>query len=228
MGRRWISTKEAFDLVSAEYEKIGRYADEEVVFRVAEEALLKRLRYGALDSYAALCQIIDEPFSADEKRTELSDHVIPARFWRALDLTEPNGRELDWVSGDFSFEDDSSLFEIRGVAFNVRLDADNLPGLGNTNPADSQASLTLPDQNAGHAPTGRRPKWDWEGAIAHIVAIANQVDGLEGLSNGPFRQADVEREISEWFVGHFGEAPATSEVRKRASKIMAALAEAEN
>src|SRR5690606_9723641 len=118
---------------------------------------------------------------------------------------------IDWVSGDFGFRDASGFFDVHGVAFDVHLDADCLPGLSkNDSDKGAQGALTLPESHPQTLSPGRPPKWDWEGALAHIVAIANQADGLEGLSNGPFRQADIERAISGWFVSRCDEAPATS------------------
>lgn len=67
---------------------------------------------------------------------------------------------------------------------------------------------------------GRRPKWDWEGALAAVTAIANSVDGLP---TGLGAQAEVERFLAEYFSAHGGGSPAESELRKRASRIMQAI-----
>ena len=77
-----------------------------------------------------------------------------------------------------------------------------------------------PEQPAAEprrAGPGRTPKWDWEGALAAVVAEANSLDGLP---EGHGAQAAIERIIAD----HFGaEGPSESQVRLRAAKIMEAL-----
>lgn len=72
-------------------------------------------------------------------------------------------------------------------------------------------------QSDNRRPVGRPAKWDWEGAMAHVVALAQHPDGLP---TGPGAQARVEELISNWFVNEVQEAPASSQVRQRAAKIM--------
>jgi hypothetical protein len=66
---------------------------------------------------------------------------------------------------------------------------------------------------------GRPPKWDWEGAMAHVAAVANTPDGLE---TGPGAQAAIERLIADHFTRASDDAstPCESEIRKRAKRIM--------
>jgi hypothetical protein len=80
--------------------------------------------------------------------------------------------------------------------------------------AQSQATETL------RGGPGRPPKWDWEGALAAVTAIANSVDGLP---TGLGAQAEVERSLAEYFIAQSGASPAESELRKRASRIMQAI-----
>lgn len=82
--------------------------------------------------------------------------------------------------------------------------------------AQSQAVETL------RGGPGRRPKWDWEGALAAVTAIAN---GVDGLPIGLGAQAEVERLLAEYFTAQSGGAPSESELRKRASRIMQAIDE---
>jgi hypothetical protein len=65
-------------------------------------------------------------------------------------------------------------------------------------------------------PTGRPPKWDWEGALAFVISQAQQPDGLP---TGPGAQARLEKMMSDWFMGETGDAPAPSQIRQRASSI---------
>jgi hypothetical protein len=70
---------------------------------------------------------------------------------------------------------------------------------------------------------GRPPKYDWEGALAYVTAVANTPDGLE---TGPGAQAAIERLIADYFTraSNDGNAPCESEIRKRASRVMKAIA----
>lgn len=67
---------------------------------------------------------------------------------------------------------------------------------------------------------GRPPKWDWEGAMAHIVSIAQHPDGLP-LGDGA--QAQIESMFADWFFSKTGNSPATSQIRQRAQIIMASV-----
>lgn len=67
---------------------------------------------------------------------------------------------------------------------------------------------------------GRPPTHDWEGAIVHITMLANTPDGLP---EGKGAQAKVERFMRDWFIQETGDAPSDSEIRKRASRVMAGL-----
>lgn len=78
-------------------------------------------------------------------------------------------------------------------------------------------SALQPDLLDWRRSTGRPPRWDWEGALAHIVSLAQHPDGLP---TGPGAQARVEEMIAEWFVNEAGDSPSESQIRQRASKVM--------
>lgn len=78
-------------------------------------------------------------------------------------------------------------------------------------------SALQPDLLDWRRSTGRPPRWDWEGALAHIVSLAQHPDGLP---TGPGAQARVEEMIAEWFVSEAGDSPSESQIRQRASKVM--------
>ncbi|WP_347269707.1 hypothetical protein [Rhizorhabdus histidinilytica] len=78
---------------------------------------------------------------------------------------------------------------------------------------DSHRFQFLEPKNKG----GRSGKLDWEGALIHLIRLANTPDGLP-LGKGA--QAEIERIISAWFIRQTGKSPAESEIRKRASPIM--------
>jgi hypothetical protein len=64
---------------------------------------------------------------------------------------------------------------------------------------------------------GRPRQWDWDGAMAHIVAEAQKPDGLP---TGHGAQAKVEAMIAAWFEDQTGNSPAVSQIRSKASRIM--------
>ncbi|BAI97996.1 hypothetical protein Sj15T_23990 [Sphingobium sp. TA15] len=81
---------------------------------------------------------------------------------------------------------------------------------------DNHRSSFVESKNKG----GRPPTWDWEGALIHVTAIANTPDGLPSERGA---QARIEEIIHDWFIQAGGDAPADSEIRKRASAIMKGL-----
>ncbi len=64
---------------------------------------------------------------------------------------------------------------------------------------------------------GRPRKWDWDGALAHVVSQAQLPDGLP---TGPGAQAKIEMLIAEWFMDETGNAPAISQIRGKASRVI--------
>ncbi|WP_313809460.1 hypothetical protein [Sphingobium sp.] len=67
---------------------------------------------------------------------------------------------------------------------------------------------------------GRPRKWDWDGAMAHIVMLANKPDGLP---TGAGAQARIEEMLQQWFLDQSGDAPALSQIRQRAQKIVGGM-----
>jgi hypothetical protein len=67
---------------------------------------------------------------------------------------------------------------------------------------------------------GRPRKWDWDGALTHLLTVAQHPDGLP---TGPGAQAHIEKLIAEWFIASSGSSPTTSQVRTCAQRVMQAL-----
>jgi hypothetical protein len=80
-------------------------------------------------------------------------------------------------------------------------------------------------QTEMRARIGRPRVWDWDGATTYLLTIAQKLDGLP---TGPGAQAQIERLIAEWFTRETGDAPADSQVRQHATKIMRALKKPES
>lgn len=69
---------------------------------------------------------------------------------------------------------------------------------------------------------GRPGKWDWEGALIHLIAIANRPDGLP---EGKGAQARIVELMLDWFAANDGDGatPAESEIKSRARRVVEAL-----
>lgn len=72
---------------------------------------------------------------------------------------------------------------------------------------------------------GRPRVWDWDGALLHLLNVAQRPDGLPV---GPGAQAHVERLISEWFVDTTSNTPSPSQVRQHAARVMRAIGKPES
>ncbi len=74
--------------------------------------------------------------------------------------------------------------------------------------------------NEARAGIGRPKKWDWEGALANVIAVAQTPDGLP---TGQGAQARIEELIADWFIAETGNSPAVSQIRQRSASIMRTL-----
>lgn len=70
-----------------------------------------------------------------------------------------------------------------------------------------------PARNVG----GRPNKWDWEGAMIEL----SRLDAEGGTVNKTAPQ--LARHMRDWFIGHTGDAPADSEIRRRVKRYRDAL-----
>ena len=58
---------------------------------------------------------------------------------------------------------------------------------------------------------GRKSKWDWDGAVGHLLSVANSPDGLPDI------QADIERLVAAWFRDIVDDEPSESLIRNHVS-----------
>lgn len=134
------------------------------------------------------------------QRDELEEHL----FWDA---------EEHLASALFDRPDFSVL--LSGMCFELSAIEMLLP----TEKLTLNSSLVVTRGDQGRQ-LGRPAKWDWDAALAHIVALANKPDGLP---TGPGAQARIEELIAEWFIDRTGDAPAISQIRARAQKIVRSM-----
>jgi hypothetical protein len=136
-------------------------------------------------------------------------HDIPSRGA----LNETFFPDSDFIASEF--EEADFEVEIEGLSFEFETIQLLLP---NVELRQSAAFVTSPLES--QRPRGRPAKWDWEGALAFVITQAQHPDGLP---TGPGAQARVEEMITGWFMDQTGGAPASSQVRERAAKIMRML-----
>jgi hypothetical protein len=90
---------------------------------------------------------------------------------------------------------------------------------------NSEIALVAVGKPEMRARLGRPRVWDWDGVLTYLLTIAQKPDGLP---SGTGAQAQIERLIAEWFMKETNDAPADSQVRQHATKIMQALKKPES
>lgn len=172
----------------------------------------------------------DEPYEWDETGEPVQIDVGFFLFANEIDWDEgtiraddiPSDGELRDIffpeSEFLSTELERAHFEavIEGLSFEFSRIELLLPSL-ELGPA---TSFTTTSGNETRTRVGRPKTWDWEGALGHIVAVAQTPDGLP---TGPGAQARIEEIMSAWFMAETGNSPAVSQVRQRAASIMRTL-----
>lgn len=125
------------------------------------------------------------------------------------------GEEHEFLS---EFDDSYLDADLREMCFEQSAIEMLAPGAPTAKPLTVGELYTQSLKPAGGP--GRSRKWDWEGALAHIVSIANTPDGLP---EGHGAQAAIERMMLDWFTSTANGAPQESEIRKRAAQVMSAV-----
>lgn len=171
-------------------------------------------------------RVNDEPVEWDD--SEDPRQLDPGFFLYAAEIDWDNGKmKVDYLDRDYSlgeaifpsedlfytdFERPEYEAEIEGLSFDFGAVELLLPHM-QFRPSDS----FMADNNDRKRRIGRPPKWDWEGAMAFIVSLAQTPDGLP---TGPGAQARIEELIAGWFEEEGGDSPAPSQVRQRAAIII--------
>lgn len=218
--REWIASREALRLVTDAYviHDIVEYESKEkqrhAAMAKAAGALMRRLTEGTLFSRPIWFRFVQG------SRDEASEHVfhlheqdrtISPNFWRTLQRLRTVAA-IDWIAGDFSFEDcDAGVFA-NGHACGVKFDLSGLPALDLPHPK--------PVQKAGGAPR----KWDWDGAVLHLAALAHESpDGLLREDGCNPNQSDIARHLRAWFIDTCDNAPEDSQLRDYGKRFVAEL-----
>jgi hypothetical protein len=138
----------------------------------------------------------------------------------SAELVDPNLGDLQdylfWDADDHlasGFPKPDFAVHLKGMCF----DWDEIEMLqpGEQMHGEKESRITLSKSSVG-----RPRKWDWDGALTHLLGIAQHPDGLP---TGPGAQAQIEKLIAEWFIASTGSSPTTSQVRACAQRVMQGL-----
>jgi hypothetical protein len=229
----WLFVREAAGLIGSRFEHEGQ----------AEQALLRRLAVGTLLAWeTGAIRYWQEKDWSDERDIELGKDPIPKEFWEhfleARDSCRKKGNHAEveetWETGDFSFSlPIGDICTYKGFAHGVLVHrsgiADILGEKRQPGPrgADSKPLIPVPDATEAGALSGqiasrrgRVPIYDWTGALAHVAALAHSSDGLFLESGAEPSASHIARLMEAWFIGKNQKAPADSELRKHATKVL--------
>jgi hypothetical protein len=170
---------------------------------------------------------------------EIHDEPYVVEGWDAIGALDPGflifNSRFDWMQGELEcealdrkilkfewffssqdfvgseFPDPSYDVSFSGLKFDAKRIELLLPS------SQFSANVEKGTGVSGSRFVGRPRKWDWDGAMAHVVAMAQTPDGLP---TGHGAQAKVEAMIAEWFEEQTGDSPAISQIRSKASRIM--------
>ena len=232
-NEEWLFVREAVGLIKSRFEHDGQ----------AETALLRRLTVGTLLAWeTGAIRYWQEKDWADEREIEVGNDPIPKEFWehflQAREAWHGNRRRAEseetWETGDFSFSlpvADGSTY--KGYAHGVLVYRTGIADiLGERRQpgrrgADSKPLIPIPDVNEAGIPVpptasrrGRSPIYDWTGALAYVAALAHGNDGLFSETGEEPTASHIARLMEAWFVSKCEKAPADSELRKYAGKVI--------
>ena len=218
--REWIASREALRLVSEAYalHDVVEYETKEKQQRAAmaraADAVMRRLTEGTLLARPVWFRFIQgnrNDGTQHEYHLPEQDRLINANFWRTLNRLQAVA-VIDWIAGDFSFDDsDAGVYAI-GSATSVKFDRLGLPAL------DLLTSKPLP--NNGGAPR----KWDWDGALLHLAALAHgSRDGLFRDDGKDPNQSDIARHLRAWFIDSHDDTPENSQLRDYGKRFITEL-----
>ncbi len=180
----------------------------------ATDALLRRLTEGSLLARPVWFRFVQGRHEEGDElvfHLQEQDRVISPNFWRTLQRLR-NVANIDWIAGDFSFEDDDSGVYATGSASGVKFDHAGLPAL--------DLLTAKPPTNPG----GKPRKWDWDGALLHLAAIAHgSADGLFRDDGKDPNQSDIARHLRAWFIDVHKDAPENSQLRDYGKRFVVEL-----
>lgn len=138
-----------------------------------------------------------------------------------------------WFVGDFFFELSDERGTAHGVVFerlgieqiigrslqiSEQVNSENL--IDSASPADPVDESNRKSKGKGGAPR----KWDWDGALLHLAALAHHApDGLFRDNGTDPNQSDIARHLEAWFVDTTGNSPENSQLRDYGKRFVTEL-----
>jgi hypothetical protein len=174
--------------------------------------MLRRLAEGTLRARAMSFRFtLGDREAGTEHLFELGakDRSIDPNFWRTF-LRLRAIATADWIAGDFAFDDcDAGIFA-NGYATGVMFDVLGLPALDGIQPS----------RKGGGAPR----KWDWDGALLHLAALAHMdTNGLLRDDGSDPNQSDIARRLQAWFLETNDNSPENSQLRDYGKRFVTEL-----
>ncbi|WP_225009530.1 hypothetical protein [Novosphingobium percolationis] len=180
----------------------------------AADALMRRLTEGTLLASPVWFRFVQGNRNGGEEQIfHPQEYVrtIDPYFWRTLQRLRTVAT-VDWIAGDFAFDDDDAGYYATGSATGVKFDRSGLPAI--------DVLTSTPRASAGGAPR----KWDWDGALLHLAAIAHgSRDGLFRDDGKDPNQSDIARHLRAWFIDTQDNAPESSQLRDYGKRFVAEL-----
>lgn len=218
--REWIASRDAVRLVADAYVLHGivEYETKEKQQRAAvakaTDAIMRRLTEGTLLARPIWFRFVQGNRDDESEyvfHLQEQDRTISPNFWRSLQRLRMTA-DFDWIAGDFSFDDRDGAFYEKGHACGVKFDRSALP------------ALDLPDTKAFSKAGGAPRKWDWDGALLHLAALAHgSPDGLYRDDGRDPNQSDIARHLRAWFVDACDNAPESSQLRDYGRRFVTEL-----
>ncbi|NML93053.1 hypothetical protein [Novosphingobium olei] len=181
---RWVPAFAAFEALRKQYEAANYYADDEVCWKAASDALLRRLQSGQLPSRASLLtEDWDNSFEIEPEPPLRRDadgmFPVPLTFWAGFAAAFPIRKEWDWLAGDFEFKVDGKRTgwgeNGSGSALGLEVDANQLPHFSWPRPSDERAGESVPSPVQRG---GGRPAANWWPDFAEELAIYIHETGI--------------------------------------------------
>lgn len=180
----WVPAFAAFEAFRKQYEASNYYTDEEVCWKAASEALLRRLQSGQLPSRAAsLTEEWDNSFDMEPVPPPHRDADgmirVSKSFWVSFNASHLVRREWDWLAGDFEFKFDGNRkgwgHNGSGAALGLEVDANQLPHFSWQLPGDGKETVSdsSPTQRGGG-----RPAANWWPDFAEELTVYIHENGI--------------------------------------------------
>lgn len=218
--REWVTSREAVRLVADAYvlHDIVEYETKErqqcAAMAKATDAIMRRLTEGTLLARPIWFRYVQgnsDDGSEHAFHLQGPDRTISPNFWGTLQRLR-NTAAFDWVAGDFSFDDADAAFYEKGHACGVKFDRCALP------------AVDLPGNRLSPKAGGAPRKWDWDGALLHLAALAHgSPDGLFRDDGRDPNQSDIARMLRAWFVDSCDNAPESSQLRDYGKRFVTEL-----